>query len=83
MSDPSRPTAFGQPLTGHTSDVSSVASSPTARTPLSAGYDGTVRLWGIDVDRAVARICDVTRTTLNRQQWLEPIPGLPFDPPCT
>jgi hypothetical protein len=41
------PALLGQPLTGHTDFVSSVAFSPDGHTLASGSWDGTVRLWNV------------------------------------
>lgn len=44
----------GQPLTGHTDDVTSVAFSPDGKTLASASYDYTIRLWDVATRQALS-----------------------------
>ncbi|MFF3573757.1 caspase family protein [Nocardia jiangxiensis] len=45
--DPTRPTALGPPVTGHTSGVLSLAFSPDSHILASGSWDTTIRLWAV------------------------------------
>ena len=47
LTDPAHPAPLGQPLTGHTDAVFSVAFSPDGHTLASGSGDHTVRLWNL------------------------------------
>ena len=47
VTDPTHPTPLGQPLTGHTDSVYSVAFSPDGHTLATGSDDNTVRLWNV------------------------------------
>jgi WD40 repeat protein len=47
VTDPTRPTQIGQPLTGHTEAVESVTFSPDGHILASGSADRTIRLWDV------------------------------------
>ena len=58
----------GDPLTGHTSVVSSVAFSPDGHRIVSGSADNTLRLWPAYPD-ATSALCAKLTTNMSHQQW--------------
>jgi WD40 repeat protein len=77
---PARPRAVGQPLTG-SSAVNSAAFSPDGHRLATGSNDGTTRIWNLNVQYAVQRIC-TTAGDLTPRQWNQYIPQLEYQPSC-
>jgi len=82
VSDPKRAAPLGEPLEGHTSSIYSLAFSPDGRTLASGGVDQVIRLWDMDLDQDIKRICAVTRNTPAADEWGRHVSSMPFPAPC-
>lgn len=70
-------------MTGHTEAIYAMEFSPDGRFLASGGEDQTVRLWGMDADEAIQRICATTANTLTPAKWKQYVsPDLAYHPPC-
>ncbi|WP_328537546.1 nSTAND1 domain-containing NTPase [Streptomyces sp. NBC_00344] len=82
VTHPSKATPIGQSLSPNAKTGNFLSFSPNSHLlGVSSGAD-TVRLWNLDADRAISRICSVTRGVLTPKKWHDYLPRLPYDPPC-
>ncbi|WP_411115464.1 hypothetical protein [Streptomyces sp. 029-5] len=79
---PARPSRRGLPLNAHTDSVYAVAFSRDGKTLATGSLDQSARLWQLDVDTSIERIC-VDTEPLSPQQWRRFVgDGPAYAPPC-
>ncbi len=81
VADPAHPRLVTR-FTGHERDVAAIEFSPDGTYLASGGNDTTVRLWDVDVDRAVERLCARHPEPLTREQWAEYFPDVSYRQVC-
>ncbi|MFD2467828.1 nSTAND1 domain-containing NTPase [Amycolatopsis silviterrae] len=55
---------------------------PRRKILATGGEDGAVRIWNLDEERAIQRICASTNNVLTSQQSQLHLPHITYDPPC-
>lgn len=82
MTGPDGGQLIGTPITGHTDNIYAVSFGPPG-VLASGGRDRVVRLWDLNVDGAISRICASTGDALTEQAWDTFVsPDRSYDPPC-
>ncbi|CCH27940.1 WD40 repeat domain-containing protein [Actinosynnema sp. NPDC047251] len=77
-----RPRPLGQALTGHDAGLQDVRFTPAGMLA-STSLDTTVRLWDLDQQRAIGRICAKTKGVLPEELWRKHLPQLDYEPVCS
>ncbi|MFE9747897.1 hypothetical protein ACFYOT_23590 [Saccharothrix saharensis] len=62
--------------------MNAVAFSPDGRILVTGSSDRTAKLWPLDVDRVIERICATSRNVLTAEQWEKHVGQPDFTPPC-
>ncbi|MGW3123695.1 hypothetical protein ACWDBW_42430 [Streptomyces sp. NPDC001107] len=82
VTDCARPSRMGDPLMGNHRGTFALALSPDGTTLATGGHDDTVRIWNLDAETAISRICQATTGKLDDEQWRRYAPGVPHRELC-
>ncbi|MFG2529229.1 AAA family ATPase [Streptomyces sp. NPDC048516] len=82
VAHPSTATPIGQSMSPNAKAGNFLSFRPGSHIlGVSSGAD-TVRLWNLDADAAIHRVCSTTRGVLTPGNWHEYLPRLSYEPPC-
>ncbi|MFD0361459.1 hypothetical protein ACFQZZ_08360 [Nocardia sp. GCM10030253] len=81
ITDRARAKPIGNSITLPSTTSWQLAFDPAGRYLIGTG-NGVMSMWDLDVEHAIARICDVTRTVLTREVWQARLPQIAYRPPC-
>ncbi|WP_336501577.1 hypothetical protein [Candidatus Frankia alpina] len=79
VSDPAAPLTLTQ-WHGHTRPISTVTFVAGTGVVLSAGHDGTLRLWEADPGRLAHAACTDPANRITRQEWATAFGSMPYPP---
>ncbi|WP_405489412.1 NACHT and WD repeat domain-containing protein [Nocardia sp. NBC_00511] len=82
FSDRSHPRTIGSPLTDSGDDITTAAFLPGTHTLVGVGIHGAIRIWDLDEQHAIDRVCAVTGAHWTEDLWHHYLPQLPYNPPC-
>jgi WD40 repeat protein len=82
VSTPAAPRPIGQPLSGHTAAVWSVAFSPNGQFLASVSGDNTVILWDVDEVSWVKLACAIANRNLTQAEWRQYLRSRPYGKTC-
>jgi WD40 repeat protein len=88
VSSPARARRRGDPLTGHSGEVLSVAFAPDGHTLATASFDKTVLLWDLSDLNALRadptrRACSLTGRGLDADERIRSVPDLAYVDSCS
>ncbi|WP_171047991.1 NACHT and WD repeat domain-containing protein [Nocardia cyriacigeorgica] len=81
ISDRAHPTRLGDSITFPDDRARRIRYHPSGKFLAGVGNDGVVRIWDLDPQHAIDRICDEA-TPMTPELWQRHLPQLPYSPPC-
>jgi WD40 repeat protein len=81
ITDRAHPKPIGQSITVPSTTSWQLTYDPAGRYLIGTG-NGVMRMWDLDVENAITRICDVTRAVLTHEVWQARLPQMAYRPPC-
>ncbi|MFF4490472.1 hypothetical protein ACFY0F_28970 [Streptomyces sp. NPDC001544] len=83
VTHPAHPTTVGDPVVGHTEEIDTLVFTSDGQVLATGGLDGTTRLWPLNAEQAIHRICTATGSALARDQWRRHVAEAPYRNPCS
>ena len=82
VTQPAGATPIGQSISPNAKTGNFLSFSPKSHISRMFSGADSVRLWSLDIDEAIRRICSTTRGVLTPEKWHEYLPRLSYEPPC-
>ncbi|MCX2955288.1 hypothetical protein [Lentzea sp. NEAU-D7] len=82
VEDPAKPYFLGRQIAGDWAAEPLAQFAPQGNVLATGNADGVVRLWDLDVEHEIKRICTATRGVLTPALWQERLSQMDFRDPC-